>query len=232
MSDTFGVITNFTLGTGGTISITNTYTAGSTLVCFVGDDDTTSGAAPSGMSEDTNSKIDGSGNAWWLRVFIQSNIAGGSMTKSYTSLSSSGPTMAIVEILGPPASGAVHVSSGSANNALANPDLAVAALAGEALIAVIIDQRSADTVASSTGSGGLTWSDATGGTAEPINGLQYKLSTVIAPSNGTYGPAWTGVASGRTNSLWTGSFKVAAPAGGFPRPDNGEGLLVQVSRFN
>ena len=204
-------------GTGGIVSNTNIYTAGSTLVLLIGDDDSQPVQTPTGATwvRDANTPatgIDGGGNAWRLIPFYANNITGGTRTISYTSIGSSGPTLSIVEFLNADLLAPIANSTYSQNNALANPDLAVTSTApNQYAISCIIDQRTADIV-TTVGSGGPTWSMISGSPSNGgINGLVYAVAVAPVPTNGTAtGPHWGGVAAGRTNSLWTAIIKAAS----------------------
>ena len=199
-------------GTGGTVSTTKTITAGSTVVLIIGDATGTLGtptATGYTFAQDTNSPRADSSNAWQLTVWRAYNAPGGSATFSYTSVNTSGPTIALQEFTGAATSAAEDQTNGSSNNSSANPNLTITTSAPTTYaIAVIIDGRTADTV-SAAGSGGPTWTMMSG-CPVTLNGLVYAIATApVASSSTTTGPAWTGVASGRTNELWTGNFKSA-----------------------
>lgn len=202
------------VGAGTVVATTQTFSAGSTLVLLLGDGaGTSAGESVTGtgctFAQDSNSPIADTGDAWQMWVYVAYNITGGSTTITYTAAHTNTPVMGVVELTGAATSAAIEVSAASPNNASANPDLQVTTIsANDYAVAFIIDGRGADTI-SVAGSGGPTWTRV-GGIPAAIGNLAYCMATAPVPSASTAtGPAWQGVASGRTNALWTGAFKGA-----------------------
>lgn len=184
-----------------------TVTAGSTIIAF--GFGSNSGALARSFSDsqgntyiaDSASPQTSTNNGTRLTIYRAENAVGGSCQVSFTDLNTNAPVVYALAVKGVPTSSVIDVSAGLSNNTAANPSLTVTTTGvNEFVVGAIMDDRPADSVGSSnfTVVASLNNSDGT-----------LAIAYGSAPTAGTYGPAWTGVTSGRSNMLWTGALKAA-----------------------
>jgi hypothetical protein len=198
---------------GGGFSVTALITgvvAGSTIACYC---QASTGPSSRTVSDNVNAgnyapllgtpMLD-SNNAKQSNIYIKENCAAGDTTITYTDLNDNAPLIHAVSMTGVLFPNGIDPSySALSNNATGNPGNPITTgFPGEVILAWIEDGRGGDTSINVSGAGFTRLAGPT-----LLFGVNYAFASRFAASQGTYDPAWTGVASGRNNMLFTGAWQ-------------------------